>query len=102
MPWLRDQRSTRKYLINDTQLWIVDNQYQKFKCGHCKNSNYGRLTMITFFNSEDLRNFTGQEVHINHRTDLDELKSVLIKYIDDIGVYEKKPGEFGHLFGKTM
>ena len=31
----------------------------------------------------------GQELHINHSIDLDELKSVLIKYIDDIGVYEK-------------
>ncbi len=89
MSWLRDQRSTRKYLINDNKLWLVDNQYQKFKCGHCEDSIYGRLTIITFFNSADLKNHKGQELHINHRTDLDELKSVLIKYIDDIGVYEK-------------
>ena len=87
--WLKAESTFRQYRLADGALWTVQNEYQHETCPHCSGQQYCRLTHVLRLDPEGrpLR----PEWHINRRADLQELKSIVVTYLDvaaTVGVAE--------------
>ena len=83
--WLDDQMTRRKYRLSNGLMLVVQNEYRPVPCPHCKDQQYCRLTHIWHY---DAQNRCVPEYHVNFGTNLEDLKSLLITYVDGIGVNE--------------
>lgn len=88
--WLRNEQTTRTYVMLDQTVWIVDNQFQKYPCPRCSQEIYGRVTMIHRVKNNVA--IAPPELHVNHKATLAELKELLICYNGKGGpaIYERE------------
>ncbi len=83
--WLDDKKTNRQYMFPDGTSWVVQNEYRPIKCPDCTGQQYCRLTHIWHFN---VAGACSPECHLNLNTSLAELKTLIVTYIEEVGVSE--------------
>ena len=87
--WLDDEATERTYLFREGFRWVVRNEYRPIGCPKCRHVQYLRLTRIWHRDSQGTR---GPECHLNENIDIEELKRLLITYVDGVGITESEVG----------
>ena len=88
--WLDKEMTKRYYEIDHDHYCIVQNEYQKVKCLHCSKEQYCRLTHFWLVNRSSGKKETIW--HTNYHRDLNELKHLLVQYVDGKSITERFSG----------
>lgn len=86
--WLDNEKTERHYRIDDRNDCIVQNEYQRVKCLHCNKVQYCRLTRFWLY--DRTAPLPQPILHNNYNSNLDELKKLLVQYVNKQAITERQ------------